>query len=139
MRTHINMPASNDRWQVFDSPTIAVVASDAECFELGRLQRGLRIKLRTCKHISAATALVADAEAEAVITRPCDTTGVPVAPALARLRRAVPSAGVVVLVDRLSPSRATVAALCVADAVLFATQLDRASVRAALQKAMASR
>ena len=129
----------DDRWQVIDCPTIALVASDAERLQLGRLARALRVKLRNCKHISEATTLAARAEADAVITRVCDARGVPVAPALARLRRIIPSARVVVLVDGRSPSRATVAALCIADGVLFASQLDRASVGAALQKAMARR
>lgn len=133
------MRTSNDRWQVTDSLTIAVVASDAERLALGRLERALGVKLRNCKRIAEATTLVAHAEADAVITRACDATGVPVAPALARLRSAVPSAGVVVLVDGWSPSRATVAALRVADGVLFHTQLDRASVRRVLRQAMARR
>jgi hypothetical protein len=129
----------NDRWQVIRSLTIAVVASDAERFELGRLERALRVKLRSCERIGEATTLVAHAEADAVITRACDATGIPVAPVLARLRRAVPSAGVVVLVDERSPSRAMVAALRMADGVLFDKQLDRASVQAALRHAMARR
>ena len=133
------MRASSARWQVFDSMTIAVVASADERLELGRLERPFRIKLRNCKHISDATALVVRAGADAVITRACDPTGVPVAPALARLRRAVPSVGIVVLFDGRSPSLATVAALRIADGVLFDTQLDRVSVRAALQKAMTRR
>jgi hypothetical protein len=133
------MQKLNDRWQVINSLTIAVVASDAERVKLGRLERALRVKLRTCDRIVDATTLVAHAEADAVITRACDATGIPVAPALARLRRAVPTAGVVVLVDGRSPSRAMVAALRIADGVLFDKQLDRASVRAALRHAMARR
>jgi hypothetical protein len=130
---------SNDRWQVIDCLTIAVVASDAERLKLGRLEAALRVKLRTCERIGEATTMVAHAEADAVITRACDATGIPVAPALARLRRAIPSAGVVVLVDGRSPSHAMVAALRMADGVLFDKQLDRASVRAALRHAMARR
>lgn len=133
------MRNDNRRWQVISSPTIAVVASSAERMKLQRLERTLRVKLRPCTGIAEAATLVADAQADAVITRACDPAGHPVAPALARLRAAVPSAGVVVLIDRRSPSSATLAALRVADGVLFDKQLDRASVGAVLRTAMARR
>jgi hypothetical protein len=133
------MLKSNAEGQVIESPTVVVVASDAERVKLARLERSLRVKLRACGCIAEAVSLLADAQATAVITRACDPTGVPVAPALARLRCAAPSVGVVVLVDRRSPSRATVAALRMADGVLFDKKLDRFSVGAALRNAMARR
>ena len=129
------MQTRNERWQVIAPRIIAVVVSDAERRALGRLERALGVTLRTCKRIDEATALVAEAKADAVITRVCDASGIPVAPALALLRRTVPSAGVVVLVDGRSSSRATVAALPLADGVLFEKCLDRASVGAALRRA----
>jgi hypothetical protein len=124
---------------VIQSPTIAVVATNAERAKLCRLERSLRVKVRACTGIAEAALLVVGAKADAVITRACDASGVPVAPTLARLRKTVPSAAVVVLVDRRSPSAATVAALRVADGVLFDGKLDRASVGATLKRALAGR
>jgi hypothetical protein len=133
------MGKANAGRQVINFPIVVVVASNAERLKLGRLQRSLRVKLRACECIAEATTLITEAQADAVITRACDPTGVPVAPALARLRRQLPSVGVVVLIDRRSPSRATLAALRVADGVLFDKQLNRASVGSVLRQAMARR
>ena len=74
--------------------------ADAERVKLGRLTRTLRVKLRPCDGIAEATTLVADAKADALITCACDAAGVPVAPALARLRQRAAAIGAALRVSR---------------------------------------
>jgi hypothetical protein len=118
---------------------VAVLSTSAEHRQFARLARALHMNVRCFRRSRDATRFIGAHAVAALVASPSDAAGCPVAPALATMRRAVPTLGVVIVVARASSTPAMLAALRHADHLLFTEELSASSLWAAVHTARARR